>query len=84
MAHRCYYFAFDLGVLSWLYLVAAKMESNFSLSALPSLSGQLESSWWQKMTLFSTGFDTPSAEIISRSISAHFDDKLIFLPSLGE
>ncbi|TNN33659.1 hypothetical protein EYF80_056178 [Liparis tanakae] len=37
-----------------------------------------------KMTLFSTAFDTPRAEIISRSRSPHFDDRLTFSPSLGE
>lgn len=36
--------------LTLVYLVAAKMSSNFFLRVCPSASGQLESSWWTKMT----------------------------------
>jgi len=68
--------------LELVYFVAAKMESNFSFRALPSLRGQLDSSWWQKMTLFSTDLDTPRPEIISRSSSPHLEERLIFSPFL--
>lgn len=65
-----------------MYLVAEKISSNFCLRAFPSLRGQLDSSWWQKMTWLSTAFETPRAEIISRSISAHFELRLTFSPCL--
>lgn len=65
-----------------MYLVAEKISSNFCLRAFPSLRGQLDSSWWQKMTWLSTALETPRAEIISRSISAHFELRLTFSPCL--
>ena len=63
-------------------LVAEKISSNFCFRAFPSLKGQLESSWWQKMTLFSTALETPRQLIISRSISAHLELRLTFSPCL--
>lgn len=41
-------------MLAFVYLVAAKMSSNFFFSTSPSASGQLESSWCTKMTFSST------------------------------
>ena len=47
------------------------MSSNFFLSAAGSASGQLASSWWQKMTFSRIARDTPRSSGISWSSSAH-------------
>lgn len=40
--------------------LASKMSSNFFLRAAGSLRGQLDSSWWQKMTFWRMARETPS------------------------
>jgi hypothetical protein len=52
------------------HLVAAKISSNFFFSTEVSDSGQLDSSWWQKITFSRMGRDTPTSSGISRSRSA--------------
>jgi hypothetical protein len=47
------------------------MSSNFFLSAAGSLSGQLDSSWWQKMTFWRMARETPSCAGTSSSRLAH-------------
>lgn len=54
------------------HLVASKMSSNFFFSAAGSARGQLDSSWWQKMTFSRMALETPSCLGTSSSSSEHF------------
>jgi hypothetical protein len=53
------------------YFFDEKISSNLFFKTLDSDSGQLLSSWWQKMTLSSTALGTPKCMGISESIPAH-------------
>ncbi len=53
-------------LLALVYLVAAKMSSNFFLSTCPSASGQLDSSWCTKITFSSTAYGTAKPESTPR------------------
>lgn len=48
------------------------MSSNFFFRAAGSDKGQLDSSWWQKMTFSRIALETPSSNGTSSSISEHF------------
>lgn len=51
------------------------MSSNFFLSGVGSESGQLDSSWWQKMTFSRMAFETPNCIGTSSSSAAHLVDR---------
>ena len=66
-----------------VYLVAAKMASNRSLSVLLSASGHRESSWWTKTTCSSTAFVTFIMYGISVSMPRQVFDDDSCLPVSG-
>mmetsp|Transcript_142220 Transcript_142220/g.318218 ORF Transcript_142220/g.318218 Transcript_142220/m.318218 type:complete len:328 (-) Transcript_142220:322-1305(-) len=63
------------------YRVAPKISSNFCFKVPMSLTGQVDSSWWQKMTFSSMALGTPIRLGINWSMSAHRWDTECFWPS---
>mmetsp|Transcript_33136 Transcript_33136/g.85837 ORF Transcript_33136/g.85837 Transcript_33136/m.85837 type:complete len:283 (+) Transcript_33136:619-1467(+) len=63
------------------YRVAPKISSNFCFSVPMSLTGQVDSSWWQKITFSSMALGTPMRLGTSWSMSAQRWDTECFWPS---